>query len=355
MTTIKKRKITKTVTLTLVGVAAVSIALFSPVKLNALEKPADETVETVTMQETEESSMIEETSEVSVVELEVEEVSEVSEEEEAEESTESSESTNTPTYVPETTIPNKVESTHEPTPIPTPVPTPDPTPAPTPGITVNGTTEKTPIAAPEGYEEPEATKKPQGTQKPESTKEPAATIKPEDDFVEHKHDYKVIQTFEATCAYKGSTVYRCACGSTYEGDETEMLAHEYKETVIAPTEAESGYTLHLCVNCGDMYKDTYVAYVAPTPTPKPTSEPTKVLAAAPIQQESKSEVVLGSAPLESETATEPQSEVATGHTHSDIALHEETQVGGYTYVYCSDIEAPYKDGTYVYYPYEYFY
>ncbi len=74
----------------------------------------------------------------------------------------------------------------------------------------------------------------------------------------HRHAYAYSVTKQPTCTEKGVMTYRCSCGASY----TEAIAakgHSYKNTVVAPTITEQGYTLHTCLNCGANYKDTYVA------------------------------------------------------------------------------------------------
>ena len=34
--------------------------------------------------------------------------------------------------------------------------------------------------------------------------------------------------------------------------------HSYRASVVAPTESERGYTLYICDECGDTYKDNFV-------------------------------------------------------------------------------------------------
>ena len=44
------------------------------------------------------------------------------------------------------------------------------------------------------------------------------------------------------------------CGAVIQ----EALGHDYMNTIIAPTEAKYGYTLHVCCRCKDSYKDHYI-------------------------------------------------------------------------------------------------
>ena len=61
----------------------------------------------------------------------------------------------------------------------------------------------------------------------------------------------------ATCTAKGEDRKTCSCGA-YESREVAMLPHVYVETVVAPTETNTGYTIHTCA-CGDEYIDSYVS------------------------------------------------------------------------------------------------
>ena len=111
------------------------------------------------------------------------------------------------------------------------------------------------------------------------------------------HDYQTKVT-DATCTEKGYTTYTCACGDSYVGDYTDMLAHSfttyvsnsdatctedgtktavcdfcsatdtvvdsgsakghaYESVVTESTCLEQGYTTHTCF-CGDSYVDSFV-------------------------------------------------------------------------------------------------
>lgn len=60
-----------------------------------------------------------------------------------------------------------------------------------------------------------------------------------------------------------SLVYTFSDGTTDTFTLTVVNAdvhtHSYQETVVAPTYAAEGYTLHTCSSCGDSYKDNYTA------------------------------------------------------------------------------------------------
>lgn len=70
--------------------------------------------------------------------------------------------------------------------------------------------------------------------------------------LEHVHAY-THETIEPTCTEKGYTVYTCACGDGYRGDETAALGHKYEATLVKPTCTVQGYTQYSCGRCGDGY------------------------------------------------------------------------------------------------------
>jgi len=76
---------------------------------------------------------------------------------------------------------------------------------------------------------------------------------------EHVHEYVAGEPVAATCGTAGYTVYTCACGESYQGDEVEPTGeHDYVDTVVDPTADAQGYTEHTCSVCGDTYVDSYV-------------------------------------------------------------------------------------------------
>ena len=86
---------------------------------------------------------------------------------------------------------------------------------------------------------------------------------------EHKHAYK--DTVVApTCENGGYTVHTCDCGHSYSDKETKATGHSYTEKVVAPTTSAKGYTLHTCSKCGTSYKDSYVDKL-PTQTTTPSN------------------------------------------------------------------------------------
>ncbi len=98
------------------------------------------------------------------------------------------------------------------------------------------------------------------------------------------HNY-VTTVVAPTCTEGGYTLHACACGESYQTDETAALGHNYVRntsdtvisytctrcgdtytdhthsyttTVVAPTCTEDGYTLHECA-CGYSYQDNVVS------------------------------------------------------------------------------------------------
>ena len=87
---------------------------------------------------------------------------------------------------------------------------------------------------------------------PEETAPPSTTEPP------HVHAYAAAVT-KPTCETGGYTVYTCACGDSYRGDETPAAGHQYTETVVPPKVGKEGYTKHLCA-CGKQYWDNYTTF-----------------------------------------------------------------------------------------------
>ncbi len=89
-----------------------------------------------------------------------------------------------------------------------------------------------------------------------------------------KHTYgEAVATTQPTCTAAGKGAKTC----TFEGCDASIEAtipatgHNYQETVTAPTCTAQGYTTHTCANCGDSYKDTYVASAGHNYTPEATA------------------------------------------------------------------------------------
>lgn len=64
------------------------------------------------------------------------------------------------------------------------------------------------------------------------------------------------------CSETGEEQRKCSECSFVEKKTIEALGHLYKETIIASTCSEQGYTMHKCERCGDSYKDTFVDTIA---------------------------------------------------------------------------------------------
>ena len=56
---------------------------------------------------------------------------------------------------------------------------------------------------------------------------------------------------------RGYTLHMCECGYSYTDDYTDKLGHTYTLKIIAPTCTAMGYTLHECTDCGDSYITDY--------------------------------------------------------------------------------------------------
>ena len=66
------------------------------------------------------------------------------------------------------------------------------------------------------------------------------------------------QRVEATCTSGGYTLRTCShCGTTETTNTTPALGHDYRDTVVPPTTSSEGYTEHKCSRCGDSYRDNY--------------------------------------------------------------------------------------------------
>ena len=76
---------------------------------------------------------------------------------------------------------------------------------------------------------------------------------------DHKFGEWIIKK-EANCTESGYKVRQClnGCG-TSEECVTAPLGHKYVDTVVKPTYAAQGYTLHKCSVCGASYKDNETA------------------------------------------------------------------------------------------------
>lgn len=68
---------------------------------------------------------------------------------------------------------------------------------------------------------------------------------------DHVHDYKAVNTVNATCTEQGYTDYACACGDTYQGDYKDALGHAWGNWQVTrrPTETVAGQMKHTCTRC----------------------------------------------------------------------------------------------------------
>ena len=117
----------------------------------------------------------------------------------------------------------------------------------------------------------------------------------------HTYD-AVISTYYPTCTKDGYKTYTCKCGLSYsEPFGGKATGHNYTTKVINPTYDAQGYTLHICANCEDMYKDNYTAKLTRTSIAKAkvTGISNKTYTGKAITQ--KPTVKLGSKTLKSGT------------------------------------------------------
>ena len=78
-----------------------------------------------------------------------------------------------------------------------------------------------------------------------------------DDIQEHEHEFKDT-VVEPTQKAQGYTLHVCEiCGYAFRDSYVDQLPcqHDYKETVVPATYTAGGYTLHVCQICGNSYKD----------------------------------------------------------------------------------------------------
>ncbi len=66
-----------------------------------------------------------------------------------------------------------------------------------------------------------------------------------------------VTTKAATCIATGTQTRTCTHDNTTETKEIPLAAHQYVDTVTAPTKTEKGYTTHTCAVCGNNYVDSY--------------------------------------------------------------------------------------------------
>lgn len=82
---------------------------------------------------------------------------------------------------------------------------------------------------------------------------------PDCEKIEEKTIAKLVEETKPTATQPVATEPSVTTPPATEAPATETPSHvhSYKETVVAPTCSEKGYTIHKC-SCGDSYKDTYV-------------------------------------------------------------------------------------------------
>ena len=74
--------------------------------------------------------------------------------------------------------------------------------------------------------------------------------------IDHKYQYKLVK--QSTCKEEGLGKYTCTvCGDNYT-ETLPKIGHDYEQKVVKPTCTEQGYTLNVCKNCGDTYKNNFV-------------------------------------------------------------------------------------------------
>ena len=77
-------------------------------------------------------------------------------------------------------------------------------------------------------------------------------LTPSDNLNDHQMD--PIRTINATCTEPSTEFYACRyCGLENSTHDVAALNHDYRETVVAPTCTEDGYTEMKCDRCSDSY------------------------------------------------------------------------------------------------------
>ncbi|MBE6945707.1 MAG: hypothetical protein E7459_06430, partial [Ruminococcaceae bacterium] len=78
------------------------------------------------------------------------------------------------------------------------------------------------------------------------------------DIPEQEHICYIKEVVEGDCLNDGYTLKVCAeCGEEFKENVTEAKGHDYEAVVTEPTCTTLGYTTYTCANCGDSYKDDY--------------------------------------------------------------------------------------------------
>ena len=193
------------------------------------------------------------------------------------------------------------------------------------------------------------------------------------------------KTVAPTCTENGYTVNTCACGHSFQDNDTKATGHNYKVTTVAPTTDAEGYDLHTCKTCGQTYQDNWTdKLVVET---EPVVEPTKpahtcnyhgTVKKAETCTESGITVYSCECGNSYEETIDALGHVFTGESCQRCGEkdpnyvapvqegcrncdgsheHVEVVVGDYTYVYCENIEAPFRsaDGWAIYYPIRFYF
>ena len=73
----------------------------------------------------------------------------------------------------------------------------------------------------------------------------------------HTHVFETT-VVEPTCASQGYTVHTCTiCGESYADTYVDPISHQYAMEVTPPTCIDYGYTTYTCIVCGDSYTADY--------------------------------------------------------------------------------------------------
>ncbi len=86
---------------------------------------------------------------------------------------------------------------------------------------------------------------------------------------EHTHKYTALYTVRPTCTESGYTVFSCACGESYEGEQTNSLGHIFSSEKVyykKATCAEKGEAGRYCQRCYAMTDIIYYEKTPHTPT-----------------------------------------------------------------------------------------
>lgn len=148
---------------------------------------------------------------------------------------------------------------------------------------------------------------------------------------DHTHNYTGKVTKEPSCTEEGVKVFNCSCGDSYT-EAVEKLGHSYKDTKVAPTCTEGGYTVHTCTRCSETYIDSRVAAKGHSYKSSVTKAPTCEAGGTTVHT--------CTACSDSYTETVP----ATGHNYSVTAFKKPTCCeAGFTTYTCSNCRDSYTE------------